>query len=172
MLQVFDVGHKKMPQEPFKFIEAYFLELWLLCFGWILVVFTFKYFWQRSKGHFPEDPASTSTVFSESFASGRSLKSWFTRLGGASNCLKVMLTRDRSIIRPLFPFLVLGPELDLVHSIPLTSLESIDKRTGSFRSCIRIRFKLPAGEQREIEIQSKKPGQLENALTAAIQRMK
>ena len=93
-------------------------------------------------------------------------------MGGASNCLKVMLTHDRLFIRPFFPFLILGPDIDLVHSIPLTNIESVGQKSGVFLKSIRIRFRMPDGESREIDIMSKKTRQFEDALSEAIRKRK
>jgi hypothetical protein len=160
-----------MSQDFIEFLQNHLLALWSICLGWVLVVFTFKYFWHRAKGRFPADPPAGSLIFSESFASGRSLRSWWTRLGGASNCLKVMLTRERLVIRPFFPFLVLGPDLDLVHHIPLTNIETVTKNTGLLKSGLRLRFRLHNGEMRELEILSKKPAELERVLESSLRQV-
>lgn len=158
-----------MLQEFFQYLQNHFLMVWFACLGWVLAVFTFKYFWHRSKGRFPVDPPESALIYSESFASGRSLKSWRTRLGGASNCLMVMLTRDRLVIRPFFPFLILGPDFDLVHDIPFSSLETVTKNTGFLKGGLRLRFRLPNGELRELEIMSKNTVALKQALENSLQ---
>jgi hypothetical protein len=142
--------------------------LWLLMLGWLILSFAFKYFWHRSKGRFFDDPPDSAVIYSEGFASGRSLKSWWTRLGGASNCLKVMLTAERFFVRPIFPFLILGPDLDLIHNVPLKHIESAFHRDGLLQRGIRIRFRLTDGSVREIDIISKKPDQFETALSTLL----
>lgn len=156
-----------MPAEWSLFIQQHFLTIWLLTAAWIVGTFTFKFLRHRSKGHFFEDPPASVLIFNETAASGRSLKSWRTRLGGASNCLKVMITRDRLFIRPFFPFLILGPDIDLVHSIPLGCIESVTPNTAGFQKTLRIRFHLSDATSRELDIISRKFNELESTLKAA-----
>lgn len=158
---------KIMPAEWSLFIQQHFLAIWLLTVAWIIAVFTFKFLQHRSKGHFFEDPPANALIFNETGASGRSLKSWRTRWGGASNCLKVMITRDSLFIRPFFPFLILGPDFDLVHNVPLGCIESVTPNNGAFQKTLRIRFRLSDGSSRELDIVSRKFGELESALKAA-----
>jgi len=157
-----------MPQHLVQFLNTHFLELWLLAISWVVVSFTFKYFWHRSKGRFFQDPPTSDVLYSEGYASGRSLKSWFTRLGGASNCLRVVLTHERLFVRPAFPFLILGPDFDLVHSVPLKNIESAIRKDRTLMKQISIRFRLADGATREIEITSKKSDQFESTLSALI----
>lgn len=150
------------------FIDAHFLQLWLLCFGWVVVVFPFRYFRHRSAGRLFRDPPSGDVIYFEGFASGRSMKSWFTRMGGASNCLRVVVTHERLFVRPVFPFLIMGPDFDLVHSVPLKQIESALRKDTAFRKCLRIKFRLAGGESREIEIVSKQPDRFEGVILARI----
>lgn len=157
-----------MLQQWYKFIDAHFMQLWLLALVWAVSAFTFKYFWHRSKGRFFQDPPTSDVLFSEGFASGRSLKSWYTRLGGASNCLKVVLTHERLFVRPIFPFLILGPDFDLVHSVPLKDIESAVLNDRALIKNLRIKFRLKGGKSREIEIMSRKAGQFESTISALL----
>ncbi len=157
-----------MPHDLIGFLQQHFLLVWFLCLGWSLAFFTFRYSRHRSRGRFPSDPPESALVYSESFASGRSLKSWRTRFGGASNCLKIQLTTDRLVIRPIFPFLIIGPDVDLVHDIPLSCIEALTKNAGFLKRSLRLRFRLANGQPREVEIMSKRPSELESALERAL----
>ncbi|HWA24105.1 MAG TPA: hypothetical protein VG734_00415 [Lacunisphaera sp.] len=158
-----------MPQEWTKFVDAHFQQIWLLTLGWVIGSFTFKYFRHRSKGRFFDDPSAGALLYSENFASGRSLKSWRTRFGGASNCLKIMITADRLFVRPIFPFLILGPDIDLVHSIPLGSIESATPQRGAFQSALRIKFRSTDSTTSEIDIMSKKFAEFEATLSSLLE---
>ena len=155
-----------------KFVAAHFFHIWLLSLGWVIVVFALRYFWHRSKGRYFEDPRTSAVIYTEQFASGRSLKSWRTRLGSASNCLRVFLTEDRLFVRPIFPFLILGPDFDLVHSVPLKNIDSVTRRDRAFLKGLRIRFLMADGTAREIEILSRKAEQFERTLAALIGQTK
>src|SRR5262245_12022337 len=51
-------------------------------------------------------------TYQQRSASGRSNRSWLTKLGGAANCLVVAVARGRLIVRPWFPFtLMFLPEI-------------------------------------------------------------
>ena len=68
-------------------------------------------------------------LFTESWASGASQKNLLTRVGAASNCLRVTLGRDVLIIRPMFPFnLMFFPEVyDLEHVIQRSAIKNIER---------------------------------------------
>jgi hypothetical protein len=163
------LGKITMPKEWLNFIDQNFGLLWFLCVAWAIGAFTFKFFWHRSKGRFFTDPRPSTVIYSESFASGRSFKSFRTRFGGAANCLKIMLTREALWIRPFFPFLILGPDFDLVHVIPVPTIEKVEKRPGMILPTFRISFRLHDGSFREIDIASKKAREFETALSVAIE---
>src|SRR5918992_5120095 len=69
--------------------------------------------------------------FSEKWASGVSHKSLLTKLGAASNCLVVELSRNALVVRPMFPFNLafLSQIYDLEHFIPKDKIKRI--QTGS-----------------------------------------
>ena len=81
--------------------------------------------------------------FLERFASGFSHDTWYTRLGGASNCLVVAVSERRLIVRPWFPFNMLFlPEIyALEHEIPLAQVMdvSVTKWWGHRRVVVRCR---------------------------------
>lgn len=69
-------------------------------------------------------------LFEERFASGHSTKNILYKLGGASNCLRLVVTRELLWITSWFPFSLITPFYDLEHVIPrnrITSVES-DRR--------------------------------------------
>ncbi len=58
-------------------------------------------------------------VYQENWGSGRSLNTLWGRIGGASNCLIVAVTRDTLTVTPRFPFnLMFLPE---VYGLELTA---------------------------------------------------
>ena len=64
-------------------------------------------------------------MFSERFASGSSNKSWMTRLGGASNCLTVIVTKAHLAITTFFPFTAFAGTYDLEHLVPISDITAI-----------------------------------------------
>ncbi len=64
-------------------------------------------------------------VYQERFASGASQKNVLTKLGGARNCLRLVVTRDLLWVTSWFPFSVIAAVYDLAHIIPLKSISSV-----------------------------------------------
>jgi hypothetical protein len=151
-----------------KFLDEHFTTIWLLCFGWVVCVFTFKYFWHRSKGRFLKDPPEDQVLYQEGFASGRSHRAGFFRRGSAANCLKVTLTPDRLLIRPFFPFSILGPDFDLIHDIPLSAIEGFKTKQGFITRALEIRYRSPKDEPRGFDLMPKRSSEFRIALEAAI----
>ncbi len=81
-------------------------------------------------------------AFHESWCSGRSLRNWLTRIGGARNCLLVYVQKDELVVTPHFPFTLLFlPEIyGLDVRVPLTSVASVDPSETLFGQVVRIAF--------------------------------
>ncbi|MDR3401839.1 MAG: hypothetical protein P4L99_05000 [Chthoniobacter sp.] len=74
----------------------------------------------------------------ESFASGASQKNLLTQIGGAHNCLKIVVTKDLLMITSWFPFSLLTPVYDLEHVIPIRSIVSLDDFESFGRAGLRL----------------------------------
>lgn len=82
--------------------------------------------------------APEGALFVERWTSGASGQSLLSRLGGASNCLLVVLTKERLLIRPHCPFnLFLSPRFDLDHDLPLAGIRTVKAAGG------RVEVELP-----------------------------
>ena len=81
-------------------------------------------------------------LFTERWASGASHKNLLTKLGAASNCLSVTLSRNSLIIRPMFPFnLMFFPEVyDLEHVIPRSAIKNIETNGPEGSRSILLEF--------------------------------
>jgi hypothetical protein len=64
-------------------------------------------------------------TYQENFASGASQKNIITKFGGASGCLRLVVTRDLLWVTAWFPFSLIASVYDLAHVIPLQSISSI-----------------------------------------------
>jgi hypothetical protein len=151
-----------------RFIEENFLALCLFNLAWVIVDLTVSYFRHKSRGRFIAEPPEGSIIHRECWVSGRSLRSPLTRLGGAKNSLKVVVTFSHLLITPVFPFWIRGPDIDLFHNIPVGSIESVERREGIFRDAFRIRINGLDNTRREIEIYPKKPDAFEAAINCAL----
>ncbi|PHR95250.1 MAG: hypothetical protein COA78_30495 [Blastopirellula sp.] len=102
-------------------------------------------YWQRKKQgpQFPSRDA-VNILFEERWTSGNSDKTLFTKLGGASNCLRVVVTDNELWVTLHFPFNIMAKYSDLDHRInrdQITSVEQQGKLT-------LITFSLEDGKQR------------------------
>ena len=88
-------------------------------------------------------------TFSEKWVSGYSHKSVLTKIGGASNCLAVEMSRNALVIRTMFPLNMMPFEIyDLEHFIPKDKIKSIrpgesDGKKGS----VVIEFEAAGGSK-------------------------
>ncbi len=114
---------------------------------------------RKERGANPVFPAISPNriLYQENFASGRSLEDGITRLGGARNCLKLVLTKDELWVTPwFFPALFAGP-YDLVHRIPKQKVLSIREVSSFFRGrCVQIQFTRPNGKTCTLELAPRK----------------
>jgi hypothetical protein len=87
----------------------------------------FGYIIQRNIAVFRTRPkiAKEDIVYQEFFASGASQKNFLTKLGGARNCLRLVVTRDLLWVTSWFPFSLIAPIYDGVHVIPLPRISSV-----------------------------------------------
>ena len=75
-------------------------------------------------------PTFVDRRFLETRRSGRSLRNWLTRVGGARNCLWVVVTADRVRVGAHFPFSTMYlPEIyGLDLDVPATAVRSVEIR--------------------------------------------
>lgn len=98
--------------------------------------------YRRSKGKpiFPRAP--TDAQFAEKGCSGRTLRGLLSRIGGASNCLLVVVHDQRLVVTPQFPFnLMFLPEIyRLDFDGPTDAVTAITPVRTGFRKALRIEF--------------------------------
>ena len=76
-------------------------------------------------------------VYQEYFAAGGSLKNILTKMGSASNCLRLVVTHDLLWVTSWFPFSIFAAVYDMEHVIPLRSIQSIEgKKTMGVQSLV------------------------------------
>jgi len=119
--------------------------------------------WKRKqRGLFAEPPANV--IYQERTASGRSHKNWFTMLGGASNCLRLVVTVTEIWVTPIFPFSSLGYKLDLDHRVALHNILEIAPGSGILRKSFLITYEDTLGSKHKVEISPRNAGKFEEAL--------
>lgn len=101
--------------------------------------------------------AKEEIVYQEFFASGASQKNLITKLGGANNCLRLLVTRDLLWVTSWFPFSVLAATYDLVHVIPLRSISSISPSRHFFSNTLLLSYTDEFGQVHSLRLIPKNP---------------
>jgi|GEM_PF-870904 len=113
------------------------LSFFTIIFVWCVVCFGFLLWRRKRRGLVLPKITDSNAVFTERFASGASDKSWLTRLGGASNCLTVIVNQSHVAITTFFPFTAFAGIYDLEHLIPISNITGLFPK-GKF---IEVEFK-------------------------------
>ena len=150
-----------------QFIFDNFAIIWFCVAFWVFGISTFTHYRNKRNGLYFEEPTPETIIYSESYASGRSHKSSKTKLGGASNCLKVIITPTHLFLRPLFPLIILGPHFDLIHVIPLSKITGIEKSIGFITGGLDIVYLNEEMEKAKFTIMSRRQTDLNAVLTKA-----
>ena len=105
-------------------------------------------------------------VYQEYFASGSSYKNFLTKLGGASNCLRLVVTDKVLWVTSWFPFSLFAALYDLEHVIPFRSVRFIKgKRSLSVQSLL-VTYTDEGGNSRTLRIKPKNTAAFLEALQA------
>jgi hypothetical protein len=89
-------------------------------------------------------------------ASGYSMKSWLTKMGGANNALDIIVTDSELWIRSNLIFAYFAQYYDLLHKIPLTDITEINRN----RKTITVDFNTSTGEHKQVVLKTKNPTEL------------
>jgi hypothetical protein len=118
-------------ERPWIFVAAFaFAFLWNVAY----VVWRIRKLRREGRDVFARVPEGA--LFVEKWTSGGSDLTFWSRLGGARNCLLVALTADRLVVRGHFPFNLFGVSSDLEHDVPVGSVEAVEAAA----SCVRVRL--------------------------------
>lgn len=136
------------------FIGSWYFKVFAI--SWIGLWILASVIYRRWNGTYILRPKFPYPLFEETRASGRSLRSFVTRLGGARHCLWLVITGDMLHIGPHFPFnLMFLPEVyGLEHHVPasnIVAVEKIDRWLRRPKVRITVRPGLIGEESFEIE---------------------
>lgn len=154
--------------EPHRILgsEYIFAISWIWVVGLLLASFLVR----RAKEKALFAPTSQPFSFSEKWASGRSLDTWWSKLGGARNCLFVGVANEKVIIQPHFPF-TLGflPEVyGLDQRIPLPRILRLVRKRSYFQNIVALEFSDELGPSRAFELKLRNPDGFINAVQSRI----
>ena len=130
-----------------------------VAFAWLATVAIASVLFRRSRGKGVFTTVPEEALFVEKRASGRSLHSFVTKIGGARNCLLVAVTHNTLEIHPHFPFTLLFlPEVyGLDWSIPKSAISRVESVRGLFgKERIQVAFDL-AQRLEKIELELRSP---------------
>jgi len=142
--------------------------VWLIpfCFAWVIVTLAILCYRHKRTGIvFPPVPPA-NIRFEEKRASGRSYKTWFTKLGGASRCLLVTVTDTEVWIRTYFPFTAFVQQCDLEHRIPKAAITSVQQKQSALTKVILLEYRDERGQSHQLSLNLQKPEDFLKALTA------
>ena len=98
----------------------------------------------------PVKPADI--IYQEWFASGYSRKNIFTRLGGAQNCLRLVVTKDLLWVTSWFPFSLLAALYDLEHVVPRNQILSVNPSRWFLIPSVLLVFRDAHGSQHTLSL--------------------
>lgn len=142
-----------MPLALNKFITDNFSIIFGICATWSFFFMACGLWKRRKRGLFPDGPENVA--YEEKYASGRSLKNWYSKLGGARNCLRLVITDKELWITPIFPFSALSEMYDLDHRILLSSVKNVSTVSGLFTKSVLISYNDSVGANHQVEVTPK-----------------
>jgi hypothetical protein len=151
-----------------------FLTVSLVALPWVVLVLA-SVLVRRRRGQSILRPALPDALYTERWASGRSLRNVITRFGRASGCLWVAVTPDALHVGLHFPFNLafLGDIYRLEQRVDVRDVRAVEStRSRLGRRTVRVRFARPEGDEEAIELQVADPGRLAAALAAVRERVK
>jgi hypothetical protein len=136
-----------------QFVQNNFTLLFVISIVTTVIVIVASIVYRTINGkNYPVIPEQDIT-FAERWVSGASQKNSLTKLGGASNCLSVTMSRNALVIRPMFPFnLMFLPEVyDLEHAIARSDIQRIEPNATSGSASVLVEFE-SNGLKKRIEL--------------------
>lgn len=134
--------------EIIKFVSRHFFEIFVFALLCNIAVFGLRIWKRRETGIVFPNVNDADVAFAERFASGSSHKSFITRLGGASNCLTVIVTKSHLAITTFFPFSIFAGTYDLEHVIPRANITRVENRGR----VTEVEFLLRDGSHRKLSL--------------------
>ena len=99
-----------------------FFIIWML-FAFLIITTLYRK-GKRALAIFP-DINTVPIMYRDKFASGHSMKSTITKLGGARNALDIVVTDKELWLKSMVIFAGIGQHYDLLHRIPLDAITNI-----------------------------------------------
>ena len=91
-------------------------------------------------------------ILQKRFASGCSQKNFLTKIGGARNCLRLVVTRSFLSVTAWFPFSLIASFYDVEHVIPLSSITSVKRDSFMGRPTFLVTFTTESDAPRTLRL--------------------
>ena len=157
-------GRSLNPTDPTRYVSEYAP---LTTVAWLLFVVAASVVRRRvrDKPIWPTIPQDFR--FAEKFASGYSCDNFVRRLGGARNCLLVIVTDQAIAVTPIFPFnLMFLPEVwGLEHLVPLDRITAVVPTTHWYGNRVELEFDSDDGGRKRFALILR----MQSAFLAALQ---
>ena len=99
--------------------------------------------------------SKADVVYQEWFASGHSEANVLTQMGGARNCLRLIVTAEYLVVTSWFPFSLLTAFYDLEHVIPLKAILHIEQKRAFGVEYLLLTYQNGQGHSRKIGLTPK-----------------
>lgn len=96
--------------------------------------------------------AKGDIIYKENSASGCSQKNFITKIGGANNCLRLVVTRELLWVTAWGPFLAFAAFYDLSHVIPLKSISSVETSRWFGRETLLLSYRDDIGKTHSLRL--------------------
>lgn len=152
-------------------IENYWFEIIVAFFIWngAIILASILYRKRKRDGQTPFDDSTLE--FYEGWVSGHSGKNFFTRLGGASRCLKVSVNNQEVYVRPFAVFALgfLSEILDLEQRISRDRILSVTEPTKMIgENAVCVTYSDANGQERSFYLYLKKKSEFISLLQQRI----
>jgi hypothetical protein len=147
------------------FISSWYFKIF--AFSWFAIWILGSVVYRRWNDKYFLRPKFPNPLFEETRASGRSLRSVITRIGGANRCLWIVVADNMLHIGPHFPFnLMFLPEFyGLEYHIPAEKIIAVEKIDRLLRRPkVRTDFQRDLIGDEAFELDCKRPVELVAAL--------
>ena len=94
-------------------------------------------------------------IYQEFTASGASRRNILKKIGGARNCLRLVVARDFLWVTSWFPFSLLAPVYDLEHVIALRDIESVERDRFFISESLILNFVDRSGRKHSLRLYPK-----------------
>jgi hypothetical protein len=148
---------------PIESLGVWFIGGMYACFAliflWVIGSFGLRWYKRAKRGSLFPKRESVNIRFEEKWTSGRSHRSFYTKVGGASMCLRVTVTDDELWIALHPPFNVLEKS-DLEHRIKKEAITNVITKGNS----TIVEFSRDDAEVGRIELYLRRPKEFLGAL--------